>query len=411
MSQELKVSLAGSILRTTDLKTRSSPLADNLPSDPRAEARAFYTISELALRDPALLPQRVVEFASELCHGAAAGFNLLVSDPQGEARFTWQNVAGEAEFRSGVSSPRTESAAGVAVDAGEVVVIVEPARFFPYLGNAGIHTLPEILVAPVFAGEREPVGALWITPRDGVLFSPDDARLATLFASHLGLALKLERRQEGWRELGRRAEAAERSLARRDLLLREVNHRVKNSFQLAANLLQLQAAKSADRKIREALVDAGDRISVLGRVHQMLYQGATDAQAIDMPKLLRDLADGTFCPPGIRITLAVDQLALNPDHAIPVALIANELLSNALKHAFPHRRRGAVAVSLARVAAGELLLEIADDGIGLPDSLSTESLGLTLIGALSQQCGGDAHFARGAKGRGTVVRVRIVLPA
>lgn len=411
MSQELKVSLADSILRASDLKARSPALVGSPGSDPRGEAQAFHSISELALRDPAALPQRVVDLACALCHGGSAGFNVLVADPRGEPCFAWRTVSGDAEFRTGVTSPRANSAAGVALDAGEVVVIVEPARFFPYLSSAGIYSLPEILVAPVFAGEHEPAGALWVTPREGARFSADDARLATLFASHLGLALKLERRQQGLQELGRRAEEAERSLERRDLLLREVNHRVKNSFQLAANLLQLQAAKSADRKVREALADAADRISVLGRVHQMLYLGATDAQSIDMRKLLLDLADGIGCPPSIRIAVSVEPMALNPDHAIPIALIANELLSNALKHAFPRRRRGSIAMKLVRTRQAELLLEIADDGIGLPSLPSTQSLGLTLVGALGQQCGGEVRFGGGESGRGTVARVRIVLPA
>jgi PAS domain S-box-containing protein len=196
------------------------------------------------------------------------------------------------------------------------------------------------------------------------------------------------------------------SLADRETLLREIHHRVKNSLEVIDSLLQLQARAEPDRRLRAALGDTSNRVHAIAEVHHLLH-GSTDLASVSLRSYAEKLAASLleiFGDRSDRLDISVEgpDLHLEIQRAIPAGLILNELLSNALKHAYPGPRAGTVVVAL-RVDGPDLEICVRDSGVGLPDPLPGDSLGLQLVRVLAQQLGGRVGFDRGV---GTTVRVR-----
>jgi len=179
------------------------------------------------------------------------------------------------------------------------------------------------------------------------------------------------------------------ALATNRTLLREVHHRVKNNLQMLCDLLYLQMEAVTDGEKAGALQDTYGRIYAIARLHEELYQAMQSGQ-IRLPAYLgRVIAGFESLYPAVRVTLdaAETDLALDVDRAIHVGLIANELVTNALKHAFPGRPGGRIAVRLQR-AGDQLALEVRDDGIGLPSDLDlarVKTLGLRIVRILASR--------------------------
>jgi PAS domain S-box-containing protein len=195
------------------------------------------------------------------------------------------------------------------------------------------------------------------------------------------------RRQEA--EAGLRA-----SLAEKEVLLKEIHHRVKNNLQVISSLLQLQAAETADAAVRAMFREAQDRIRMMAMVHERLYRSGNLA-TIDFAGHLRELIGLVARSAGradcaVRVVLEAAAAELDLDSAIPLGLVASELVSNSYKHAFVGREEGLLRVELVR-RDGALRLAVTDDGIGLPaghDLLASSSLGMRLIRGLCRQLGG-----------------------
>ncbi|HEV7371197.1 PAS domain S-box protein [Arenibaculum sp.] len=209
----------------------------------------------------------------------------------------------------------------------------------------------------------------------------------------------------------RAREALERALDDKTVLLREVNHRVKNSLQLVSGLLNLQVAAAGDETIRHHLRDAAHRISAVAQVHQRLYR-ADQFHSLDFGSLLTelcdDLAKGAGGPRAIVLEVDAGALELPVDHAVPLGLIANELVTNAIKHG---KTAAQVRVSLTRQAGG-LLLTVADQGPGLPagfDPGRSSGLGMRIVSALTRQLCGSIEIP--AVSAGARFDVFIPLPA
>ncbi len=196
-------------------------------------------------------------------------------------------------------------------------------------------------------------------------------------------------------ERKRAEEALGTSLREKELLLKEVHHRVKNNLQVISSLLNLQASTVDDGKVRDLFRESQDRIRSMALVHESLYKSG-DLARVDfrlyLDRLLASLFN-SYRLPGVTCRSLVDNLHLSVDVAIPCGLIINELATNALKHAFPHDRQGCVSVVLRSIAESTLELEVADNGIGLPagaaaEPSSSKSLGLHLVRVLADQLGG-----------------------
>ena len=201
------------------------------------------------------------------------------------------------------------------------------------------------------------------------------------------------------------------SLAEKELLLREVHHRVKNNMQVISSLLAIQASYTDDPQTRAQFDQSQDRIRSMALIHDQLYLAA-DLAEVDVGAYLELLTTHLLQSFDSReratIDLEVGSLSSDLDQAAACGLIVNELVTNSLKHAFPEGVTGKIRVSLSEDEAGNRILLVADDGCGLPDDLDIEAsqtLGLTLVRALVKQYHG--HLVLGREGG---VEVRIIFP-
>lgn len=199
-------------------------------------------------------------------------------------------------------------------------------------------------------------------------------------------------------------QALRASLAEKEVLLREVHHRVKNNLQVVTSLLSLQALKFDDPMLIEPFMDSQARVRAMALVHEKLYR-AGDLSRIDFAAYVRELAlflVQAYCPRDLAIEerFQCDDIYLPVDAAVPCGLIVNELVTNAIKHAFAGRERGSLAIS-ALSRDSEVVLRIEDDGVGMPpdfDMNATETLGLQLVANLVRQLRGGLTFDSGPTG-------------
>jgi two-component sensor histidine kinase len=180
------------------------------------------------------------------------------------------------------------------------------------------------------------------------------------------------------------------SLREKETLLKEIHHRVKNNLQVVSSLLSLQTNHTLDARAMEPLLQSRQRVLTMAALHEFLYQ-STDLSHVDTRAYLTHLASmlaNTYQGTAkVELELELDDIALDLDHAIPCGLITNELITNAYKYAFAERRTGKLTVGL-RKSGDDIVLEIADDGPGLParvDSTVPSTLGLQLVRLLSEQ--------------------------
>ena len=193
-------------------------------------------------------------------------------------------------------------------------------------------------------------------------------------------------------ESKRAEEALKRSLAEKDILLREVHHRVKNNMQVIASLMDLQSATIKNEDARTALRESKTRIQFMARLHQQLYQ-SQDLAHIHVAEFFRHISQflqQTYSMNRITMKDRVEDIALDIDTAIPCGLIVNELVTNAFKHAFSADAGGEVSICMKR-DGDEYELCVCNTGTPLPPGLDiqhVESLGLRLVQLLTRQLGG-----------------------
>ena len=204
----------------------------------------------------------------------------------------------------------------------------------------------------------------------------------------------------------------ETSLREKELLLKEIHHRVKNNLLVVACLLRLQSTTTEDPHAKAAMIGMRNRVHAMALIHESLYRSDNMA-AVDMAayvnslcsQLMRALA---ITPGAIRLRLDLAPLCLEIDKAIPFGLLVNELVSNALEHAFPDGRSGELRVSLQPLAEAQgWRLRVADNGVGMPpdfDLKQTTSLGLRLVTDLTRQLEGKLEIRTGPE---TVFQIEV----
>jgi len=209
-------------------------------------------------------------------------------------------------------------------------------------------------------------------------------------------------------------EQIQASLYEKEVLLKEVHHRVKNNLQFIASLLSMQARRIADPASLEVFVNSQSRVHSMALIHERLYKSDSLAE-IDFEDyvrmLVKDLlASHVVQPEAIRVDVDMDRIPLKLDAAVPCGLIVNELVTNALKHAFPDGRRGTIRIGFNQTN-GVFVLAVRDDGAGLPEDAETRkttSLGLRLVQILTEQLEGD--IALQSDGRGTEAIITFPAP-
>ena len=178
-----------------------------------------------------------------------------------------------------------------------------------------------------------------------------------------------------------------------ELLLKEIHHRVKNNLELVKSLLALQSAQLEESATKDAMIASQNRVQSMGIIHQKLYQGENLGH-IEMKDYFLNLGEGildTFnADDKVKIECAMDNLELDVDTAVPIGLIVNELLTNALKYAFPNDGKGNILISLSQSTPETLTLKVADNGVGKVIGLAPKGTGFgsQLIQLLTQQLNG-----------------------
>ena len=201
------------------------------------------------------------------------------------------------------------------------------------------------------------------------------------------------------------------SLKEKEVLLKEIHHRVKNNLQVISSLLSLQSSATSDPNAQEQLRESQNRIRSMALIHERLYQSENLAR-INFEEYVRNLGAYLFRSynvQGIRFLYTIDACTLSVDSAIPCGLIINELVSNSLKYAFKGRSEGEIEIGFAIVKKTMAVLSVRDNGIGFPpdvDFRSTKTLGLQLVNTLAAQINGTIGLIRD---RGTTFSITLPL--
>jgi two-component sensor histidine kinase len=300
-----------------------------------------------------------------------------------------QNIIGVASVGADLESP-----SGFALRTGRPVIS-------NHLENEQRFRTPELLVEHgirramnvILQGDSAPYGVLEVDSRSEGEFSENDIAFLQGAANLLGMAIERQRHE-------RRLKAA---LDRQQLLLKEINHRVKNSLQIVTGMLHLQASSANDAKLSAHLVEASNRISAIGRAYERLAYDA-EVDSIDLGAYLQEVcADVVSSSSSCELNVAsAPGVLVHPDRAIPIALIVNELVTNATKYAFSARSNGHIWVCLSRPNENNISISVRDNGIGMPpefDLAKSKGLGMRVVTALAKQLGGN--ITHGAVADGT----------
>lgn len=189
------------------------------------------------------------------------------------------------------------------------------------------------------------------------------------------------------------------SLNQKDVLLKEIHHRVKNNLQIISSLLELQAANAENESLKKALVEGQTRISSIALIHHRLYQYDSLGE-VEFNGFLKDLykqVSAVFQKMGqqVEIVYEVPETYFDIDMIVPLGLMINELFTNSFKYAFSDGAPGKIIVSMAGVKEGHYILSYQDNGKGLPEQFDIQkatSLGLRLIYRLGKQLGGSVSY-------------------
>ncbi len=290
-----------------------------------------------------------------------------------------EGVVGSASVGADLASP-----AGYALRTGKPVIS-------NHLENEQRFRTPELLVEHgirramnvILQGDGSPFGVLEVDSRSEGEFGEHDVAFLQGAANILGMAIEQQQYQ-------RKLKAA---LDRHQVLLKEVNHRVKNSLQVVSGMLHLQANAVGDPGLSERLNEAATRISAVGRAYERLAYNA-DHENIALVAYLREVIEdlGTSVTPCKIHLEAPEEIQFAADRAILVALIINELVLNAGKYAYPDRPDGLIWVRIVLMEKGFVLVSVRDEGIGLPagfDVSTSKRLGTRLVNALAMQLGAE----------------------
>lgn len=218
---------------------------------------------------------------------------------------------------------------------------------------------------------------------DETLYSEKDLEVMTFISEHIATAIERKQAEEQIRS----------SLIEKEVLLKEIHHRVKNNLQIIQSLLGLQTQFIKDEEDFKLIKESQDRVRSIALVHENLYQSPNLAE-IDFAEYIRDLSYALYRSykidvDRIKLNIKIQDIKLPVDRAVPCGLIINELLTNALKYAFPPtlKRKGLIQIWMKRIGKNEVELMFSDNGVGLPvkTGKESESLGLTLVNLLAEE--------------------------
>jgi len=360
----------------------------------------------LALRGTPF-PQLLEQAAQVVADGLKAEFAKVLKYMAEEKRFLvcagvgWEpGVVGTATIGAD-----TESPAGYALQTGKAVIsnhldIEERFRTPELLLHYGIRRAMNVILE----GDGSPFGVLEVDSRSEGEFRQSDIVFLQGVANILGMAIERQRMEANLRD----------ALDRQQLLHREANHRVNNSLQIVAAMLHLQSSSAENPDLRHELREAGSRIAAVARAHQKLYS-TNRIDSLDLGVYLTDVCkDLNASIPDCEINVsAEDGIITATDRAVAVALLVNELVSNAIKHAYPGAQCR-IWVTLSCGADATSLITVRDEGVGLPSDFDLKTgrrLGMRLVSAFTKQLRGDLQIVRRNPGTEFVLAIPTIASA
>jgi len=301
-----------------------------------------------------------------------------------------EGIVGKATIGADLESP-----SGFALHTGTPVIS-------NHLENEQRFRTPELLVEHgirramnvILQGDGAPYGVLEVDSRSEGEFSQNDIAFLQGAANVLGMAIERQRYERRLKD----------AVDRHQILLKEITHRVKNSLQVVTSMLHLQAIASNDNALAKQLTEASSRVSAVGRAYERLaYDENVETIALDA--YLRDVCvDAIPASSNCQLDYAADaDIRVDADRAIPIALIVNELITNAAKHAFSKGSSPArIGVRLAKPTDETISVSVRDNGPGLPGNFEmakSKGLGMRVVVALARQL--DANISHHSSDSGT----------
>jgi len=317
-------------------------------------------------------------------------------------------------YRLAPAVPRGATQLGVGVLCSSSAILVR-AVLDGVAGGAGAPfalCFPAMMVATLFA--RWQAGAVTATlgigyawyysvPPSGTFAAAGTATPLTVAFIVVAAILTIAMAELFRRSVRRATMERDRQIADRDLLLQEIDHRMKNNFAIVASILDIQRRRVGG-DAAEALGTALYRVESIARAHRHLYRGTGQSDAVQMRAYLTDLctalADALLLRGGVTLVCSVDEAEVPRDRAVSIGLIVNELVTNAAKHAFNGRASGTITVGFRRRPGGWTLI-VSDDGVGMQDAAPAgpdHGLGSRLIPAFARQANGTLVTESGVDG-------------
>ncbi len=338
------------------------------PANYQREKQAMQDLAARMLDTPEDVLPRFVELAMDMLDGCSAGLSLF---DQGDAPgvFQWRYLCGTLAKFEGATTPRNYSPCGVTLDCASPVLTRYSERAYAWIAEQNV-VLPEVLLVPLFIGGKEPLGTLWVVSDVEGHFTGEHARIAGELATFVGIALHVQRNEARLRQA---LEAQER-------LTHEMSHRVKNLFALTDAMIR-QTAKGSETK--EAMANAlVGRLGALASAHSLvLRDAAATSEAVDLQKLIAAVAtphDHEALPEKARIRISGPQLACNEQNASSIALVFNELATNAVKYGALGGAEGRVDISWA-IKGETVHFDWSEHGGPAPEKPSRTGFGSKLV--------------------------------
>ncbi|MGA7721993.1 MAG: histidine kinase dimerization/phosphoacceptor domain -containing protein [Ignavibacteriaceae bacterium] len=274
--------------------------------------------------------------------------------------------------------------------------LIEKRPFEKKLYESGMRSL---ISAPL-AMDEEKIGVIHIASNLPLAFNEENKEVLLVVANQLAVAIFQAQLQVKIRE---HSESLQNSLSEKEVLLKEIHHRVKNNLQVISSLLYLNSKKIKDKGAQDMFKESQNRVKSIALVHERLYQ-SKDLGKIDFKEYVTRLTDDLFRSYAvnqsiIKLIISIKQIFISIDTAVPCGLIINEIISNSLKYAFPDaeelNKNCEIRIEFERDDKNNSLLSISDNGIGLPEGIDlkkTKSLGLQLVDTLIDQLEGTLEI-------------------